>query len=187
MGVSRREPLYQTTARPHELYCNEVSSRIIAGLRDERDQLNEAILARMPFHVLSVQFLTNGGATPEASARRAGSNRRVNSVNCSCCSINFCFVTMEAHEMHRASRENGRGLFPPAKIRPSLPIGNQYMVRHSILTLVVAHIEDCNETGRGLTPAASCKLYKVPPGTGEMNQTIYQRPVRVMRREQRMG
>ena len=64
MGVSRREPLYQTTARPHELYCNEVSSRIIADLRDERDQLNEAILARMPFHVLSVQFLTNGGVTP---------------------------------------------------------------------------------------------------------------------------
>ena len=63
MGVSRREPLYQTTARPHELYGNEVSSRIIADLRDERDQLNEAILARMPFHVLSVQFLTNGGVT----------------------------------------------------------------------------------------------------------------------------
>jgi hypothetical protein len=56
VGVSRRKPLYQTTARPHELYCNEVSSRIIADLRDERDQLNEAILARMPFHVLSVQF-----------------------------------------------------------------------------------------------------------------------------------
>ncbi|MDQ1469693.1 MAG: hypothetical protein QOJ99_1173 [Bryobacterales bacterium] len=64
MGVSRREPLYQTTARPHELYCNEVSSRIIADLRDERDQLNEAILARMSFHVLSVQFLTNRGVTP---------------------------------------------------------------------------------------------------------------------------
>jgi hypothetical protein len=45
-------------------YCNEVSSRIIADLRDERDQLNEAILTRMPFHVLSVQFLTNGGVTP---------------------------------------------------------------------------------------------------------------------------
>jgi hypothetical protein len=66
MGVSRREPLYQPTARPHELYCNEVSSRIIADLRDERDQLNEAILAleRMPFHVLSVQFLSNRGVTP---------------------------------------------------------------------------------------------------------------------------
>ena len=51
MGVSRREPLYQTTARPHELYCNEVSSRIIADLRDERDQLNEAILARMHLRI----------------------------------------------------------------------------------------------------------------------------------------
>ena len=48
------------------LYCNEGSSRIIADVRDERDQLNEAILAleRMPFHVFSVQFLTNGGVTP---------------------------------------------------------------------------------------------------------------------------
>ena len=71
MGVSRREPLYQTTARPHELYCNEVSSRIIADLRDERDQLNEAILARMPFHVLSVQFLTNGGVTPGVKLKQA--------------------------------------------------------------------------------------------------------------------
>jgi hypothetical protein len=35
----------------------QVSSRIIADLRDERDQLNEAILVRMPFHVLSVQWL----------------------------------------------------------------------------------------------------------------------------------
>src|SRR5579872_3287632 len=72
MGVSRREPLYQTTARPHELYCNEVSSRIIADLRDERDQLNEAILARMPFHGLSVQFLTNGGVTPVLTDRGTG-------------------------------------------------------------------------------------------------------------------
>ena len=89
MGVSRRDPSYQTTARPHELYCNEVSSRIIADLRDERDQLNEAILAHMPFHVLSVQFLTNGGVTPssaialcpralvssDAVAQRTGSRR----------------------------------------------------------------------------------------------------------------
>src|SRR3954447_15910066 len=66
MGVSRSERLYQTTARRHGLYCNEGSSRVMADVRDERDQLNEAILAleRMPFHVLSVQFLTNGGVTP---------------------------------------------------------------------------------------------------------------------------
>jgi hypothetical protein len=70
MGVPRREPLYQTTARPHELYCNEVHSRILADLRDERDRLNEAILARMPFHVLSVQFLTDGGVTPTMQNNR---------------------------------------------------------------------------------------------------------------------
>ena len=70
---------YQTTARPHELYCNEVSSRIIADLRDERDQLNEAILAleRMPFHVLSAQFLTNGGVTPAEAGQALREIRRV--------------------------------------------------------------------------------------------------------------
>ena len=37
-------------------------------LRDERGQLNQAILARLPFHVLSVQCLTNGGVTPTGAA-----------------------------------------------------------------------------------------------------------------------